>query len=157
MKRIMMFLVFSMLASFAMAQQIKDISSSELDKKQQQVWDQVIALNNAVFATKDAAVMNDLVTSELQYGHSGGKIEDKKTMVHNASTSATLYTEATTQRLSLKVKDDVAMVRYIFKAISTDNGVGTPLELGLLQVWVKQHGKWQLDERQAVKLNVKKA
>jgi hypothetical protein len=55
------------------------------------------------------------------------------------------------------VDDKLAIVRQNFRATSVDaQGVGTPLDLGILQVWKKEHGKWKLMARQAVKIPPKK-
>jgi hypothetical protein len=119
------------------------------------VWQRVEALHKAVFETKDSATIAGLVSDDLSYGHSGGAIEDKKTMVHNASASKTEYKHPDFERLSMKVIGKTAYARFIFRAGSVEKGVETPLDLGLLQVWQKQHGKWLLVARQAVKIKPK--
>ena len=121
--------------------------------KDEQVWSRVGALTRAIFETKDSAALADIVSDEVTYGHSGGNIENKKEMVHNASVSGTIYKNPSLERVSIKIEKDVAVVRHNFRAISVDDkGTETPLNLGILQVWRKEHGKWRIWARQAVKI-----
>jgi len=125
--------------------------------QEQKVWQRVEALGKAVFDTKDSAALLDLVDESLTYGHSGGNIEDKATMIKNAVASKTTYRNPTFENISIHVDDKLAVVRQNFRAISVDaQGVGTPLDLGILQVWKKEHRKWKLVARQAVKIPAKK-
>ncbi len=123
--------------------------------KENAVWARVEALNDAVFGTKNEAVIRDLVSSKLTYGHSSGNLEDQQTMIRNASGSKTVYNNKLTERMGLYFVDKTAVVRYIFRATSVENGKETPLNLGLLQVWAKEQRKWKLVARQAVKVNPK--
>jgi len=79
-------------------------------------------------------------------------VEDKKTMVHNASNSKTEYRNKNFERVSIDVNDDAAIIRHTFRAISVDNGKESPLDLMILQVWKKEKGKWRLWARQAVRI-----
>jgi ketosteroid isomerase-like protein len=127
--------------------------ASAQSKEQQEVWKRVEALSNAVFSTKDSIVLKDLVSNRVTYGHSAGNIENKQEMVHNASVSKTVYKNSELEKLSVDVDKNSAIVRHTFRAISVDEkGTETPLNLGLLQVWRKEQGKWRLWARQAVKI-----
>ncbi len=125
--------------------------------KEEEVWSRVEALHKAVFESKDSMSMKDLVSENLTYGHSGGNLENKQVMVHNASVSPTVYKNSEFERLSIDVNKKTAIVRHNFRAISVDEkGNESPLNLGLLQVWKKEGGKWRLWARQAVKIAPKK-
>lgn len=127
--------------------------ASAQSSKEAEVWKRVEALSNAVFATKDSTTMKDLVSNQLTYGHSGGNVEDKQAMVHNASVSKTVYKNSELEKLSIDVDKKSAVVRHTFRAISVDEkGTESPLNLSLLQVWKKEGGKWRLWARQAVKI-----
>jgi hypothetical protein len=120
--------------------------------KEAKVWERVEALTKAVFETKDSAALQDLVSDKVTYGHSGGNLEDKKTMVQKAAASKTEYKNRSFEKVSIDVNDKTAIVRHNFRAISVENGKETPLDLGILQVWKKEGGKWRLWARQAVKI-----
>lgn len=146
MKKIVVVLLTSFVALFAFGQ------SSEEAK----VWARADALRKAVFEIKDSAALYDLVGSKVTYGHSGGNIEDKPTMVHNAVTSKTTYRNTSVEKLSIAFIKETAILREIFLATSVDEkGLESPLNLSILQVWIKEQGKWKLFARQAVKVNPK--
>jgi len=143
MKKVLMSLLIMTLTITAFAQTAAE----------QKVWDRVEALANAIFAQRDSAALLDLVSENVTYGHSGGSIEDKPTMVHKAMVSKTTYRNQQFEKLSIQVKDKIAVLRHNFRAISIDeNGKETPLDLGILQVWRKEGNKWRLWARQAVKI-----
>ena len=142
MKRLFLFLCV-LISTGAIAQSAKD----------EQVWIRVGALTRAIFETKDSAALADLVSADVTYGHSGGNIENKKEMVHNATVSPTTYKNPSLERVSIKINKDVAVLRHNFRAISVDDkGTETPLNLGILQVWREEQGKWRIWARQAVKI-----
>ncbi len=120
--------------------------------KEEKVWERVEALTKAVFETKDSNALNDLVSEHVTYGHSGGNLEDKKTMVQKAAASKTEYKNRNFERVSIDVNDKTAIIRHNFRAISIEGGKESPLDLGILQVWKKEKGKWRLWARQAVKI-----
>src|SRR4030095_17147120 len=121
-------------------------------KEEAKVWERVEALTKAVFETKDSAARLDLVSTKVTYGHSSGNLEDKSTMVQKSVASKTEYKNRNFERVSIDVNDKTAIVRHNFRAISMENGKESPLDLGILQVWKKENGKWRLWARQAVRI-----
>jgi len=116
------------------------------------VWSKVEALTKAIFETKDSMVMKELVSDHVTYGHSGGSIEDKAAMISKAANSKTQYRNIQFEKISIDVKDNSAVLRHNFRAVSIENGKESPLDLGILQVWRKESGRWKLWARQAVKI-----
>jgi Domain of unknown function (DUF4440) len=119
------------------------------------VWAQVEALTKAVFETKDSAALDKMVSADVTYGHSSGVLENKAVMVHNAIISATTYKNLSFERVSIDVEGNTALIRHNLRAISVEKGTESPLNLGILQVWKKQNGRWQIWARQAVKIPAK--
>lgn len=119
---------------------------------QNQVWARVEALTKAIFETKDSVALNDLVSTSVTYGHSAGAIEDKATMVQKAVASKTTYKNSVSEKVSIDVDGNTAVVRQNFRATSVENGTETPLNLAILQVWKKEKGTWRIWARQAVKV-----
>jgi ketosteroid isomerase-like protein len=108
-------------------------------------------LNNAL-VTADSSALDKLTTTELSYGHSSGKVEDKQTFIHNAVSGSFkfLSINATDQVVILAKRN--AIVRHLFTAKATNNGAPADVKLGVLLVWQKQGRAWKLLARQAVKL-----
>src|SRR5215210_5649424 len=86
--------------------------------KEKAVWARIDALNKAIFEAKDSIALNDLVSSRVTYGHSGGNLEDKATMVHKAIISPTTYKSPSTEHLSLFFVNETAIARHLFRAVS---------------------------------------
>lgn len=116
------------------------------------VLERVQLLNSTVFGTKDSATLDGLLATELTYGHSGGKIENRQEALHAASTNLSTYAGLGMTGFSVSFTGKVAIVRYIVAVEQITNGTGVKLNLGMLQVWVKEGKLWKLTARQAVKV-----
>ena len=123
--------------------------------KEETVWAKAEALTKAIFETKDSITLKSLVSDKVTYGHSSGAMEDKATMITKASTNKTEYKNRQFEKISIDVNDNTAVVRHNFRAISIADGKESPLDLGILQVWKKEGGRWKLWARQAVKISSK--
>ncbi|HEX8334696.1 MAG TPA: nuclear transport factor 2 family protein [Segetibacter sp.] len=143
----------TLFVSVAVAQ-ISNMDQSS--KKEKKLLQRVDALHKAIFQTKDSLVLKSLVHEKVTYGHSGGAIEDKTAMIHKAVTSPTAYKNITQGKLSTSFIKKTAIVRIILRATSIESGNESPLDLSILQVWIKKSGNWQILARQAVKIASKK-
>ena len=120
---------------------------------EEKVLQRVKQLNDAIFKNKDSTALEDLMADKVTYGHSTGKLEDRKMMISDAINSKQTYTNFAMDSATVFFEGNkTAIVRHVLKAISTENGKETPLHLGVLQVWVNQNNQWKLTARQAVKL-----
>ena len=143
MKKLLPFLLFSLMSSFVFSQANED-----------QVWAKVEALNKAVFETKDSVAMKALVSDKVTYGHSAGNLEDKRLMVTNAATAKIVYKNLTMEKVSSTPVNESVVVRYILRATSVDErGTESPLNISILQVWSKERGDSKLFARQAIRVN----
>lgn len=121
---------------------------------EKQVNDAVIAVHKAIFVNKDSLALEAAIASELSYGHSGGKVEDRKEMINNVAKSKSVYTNLDAKVLSVNVHGKTAVSRYLLTGTETkSDGKSTELKLNILQVWVKEKKAWKLLARQAVKVS----
>ncbi|MGG9971450.1 nuclear transport factor 2 family protein [Ferruginibacter sp. SUN002] len=116
------------------------------------VWKNVEALNKAIFVNKDSVALAELVAADVTYGHSGGNVEDKKTMITKALANVSTYKDVKTEKVSIKVVGNTAVVRHILSATENKEGKESLLKLNVLQVWQKLYGKWKIIARQSVKV-----
>jgi hypothetical protein len=147
MKRVLFFLAFVIVTAFsqnAMAKSGEDAA----------VLERVQLLNATVFGTKDSATLDGLLAAELSYGHSGGKVENRPQALHAATVNSSTYSGLNMSNFSVSFAGKVAIVRYIVAVEQITNGNGVKLNLGMLQVWVKEGKQWKLTARQAVKVPV---
>lgn len=125
-------------------------------KAEADVWKSVEALTKAVFETKDSAAIDALVVADATYAHSSGVVENKKEMVHAAVTAAANYKNIEIEKGTISIQGNTAVLRHNLRAVSVaPNGSESPLNLGILQVWRKENGKWKIWGRQAVRIPAK--
>ena len=115
------------------------------------VADAVAALTKAMLAA-DKAKLESLVSDQLSYGHSAGKVENKKEFVEVIATKKTVYKSIELSNQTVAVAGNNAIVRHVFTAETEANGKPGSAKVGALQVWQKQDGAWKLLARQAFRL-----
>jgi ketosteroid isomerase-like protein len=101
---------------------------------------------------KDIAELQALTASNLSYGHSSGKIQDKKDFIADIETGKSAFKTLEMQNQTITVSGDTALVRHHFSAQALKGSDVVPTEIENLQVWQKQHGKWLLVGRQAFRI-----
>ncbi|GAB2561559.1 nuclear transport factor 2 family protein [Spirosoma aerophilum] len=100
----------------------------------------------------DQAKLASLVTDELSYGHSNGKIEDKKEFIEALTSGSSDFKTIDLTEQSVSIVENTAMVRHKLMAETANDGKPGTAKLSVLLVWVKQKGNWKLLARQAVKI-----
>lgn len=119
-----------------------------------QVSDKALELHKAIFIDKDSMALENLLSYEVNYGHSGGKIENRKEVIENASHNKSTYTDIKTEINQVVANDNTAVVRCLLTGTETkEDGKVIPLKLSILQTWTKVKKNWKLMGRQAVKVN----
>ncbi len=141
MKQTIILITFTMMSLFATAQTKDEIKVAEQTEK----------LRLAMISGNKAD-LESLVTSQLSYGHSSGKLEDKETFVNTIATKKSDFKTIELSNQSITVAGQTAIVRHILKADTNDGGIPGKVYLGIMLVWEKQGNTWKLLARQAFKL-----
>ncbi|HEV8286085.1 MAG TPA: nuclear transport factor 2 family protein [Chitinophagaceae bacterium] len=130
------------------------ITANAQSKNEKALVERTYLLSRTVFGTKDSLTLEDLFAKPATYGHSHGNIQTREQAINGIYHNQSTYTDTTVSNMSvIFADDDMAIVRHVFKAKETaKDGKVTPLNLGLMLVWVKEKGKWKLFGRQAVPL-----
>jgi hypothetical protein len=112
----------------------------------------VDALTKAMLEV-DKAKLEALTADGLSYGHSAGRIENKKQFVDNLLSRASAFRSINLSDQTIAVVGNDAIVRHLFTG-ETANPAGqvTPVRIGVLQVWQKQGAEWRLLARQAYRI-----
>jgi ketosteroid isomerase-like protein len=105
-------------------------------------------LNKAMLAA-DRAKLEALVSDQLSYGHSGGRIETKKEFVDVVAGKKTIYKSITLSEPTVAVTGNNAIARHIYAVEFESGGKPGSAKIGVMQVWVKDGGAWKLLARQA--------
>ena len=100
----------------------------------------------------DKSALQSLTAEELSYGHSSGTMEDKTTFVEVIANGKSDYKSLELSGQTIKFASNTAIVRHKFVAEVVNSGTPSTPNLGVLQIWQKQEGKWKLLARQAFKL-----
>ncbi|WPB58977.1 nuclear transport factor 2 family protein [Xylophilus sp. GOD-11R] len=98
--------------------------------------------------------LSPLVSPDLSYSHSDGRVEDRATFIANATTGKSPFTALQYENPVIAVVGDSAVVRFHWmgeQKIVAD-GRMVPTNLHILMVWQKQGDDWKLLARSATKL-----
>ena len=116
--------------------------------------DVAIAVERLRMAMIDAnkTELESLTAEQLSYGHSSGTMEDKAAFIEIITTGKNDYRTLEFSGQTIKLSDKTAIVRHKMVGEIVSNGNASTANLGVLQSWQKQKGKWKLLARQAYKL-----
>jgi ketosteroid isomerase-like protein len=101
----------------------------------------------------DKVALTNLVSDDLSYGHSSGLLEDKATFIDVIASGKNDFKTIEITETIIKFSGSVAIVRHKMKADLINNGSPSSVNIGVMQVWQKEKGKWRLVARQAFKLS----
>jgi ketosteroid isomerase-like protein len=105
-------------------------------------------LTKAMMAA-DKAKLEALVSDQLSYGHSAGKVETKAEFIGVIADKKTIYKSITLSDPTVSVVGNNAIARHTFAAEVEAGGQASSPKIGVMQVWVKDGGAWKLLARQA--------
>ncbi|NGM61904.1 nuclear transport factor 2 family protein [Sphingobacterium sp. SGG-5] len=109
-------------------------------------------LTNAML-TANRNALSDLASDKLSYGHSSGKVENKKEFVETIASGASVFEQLQIENQSIDIDHNTAIVRHTLTGRTNDPGKGpAALKIGIVLVWTKADGSWKLLARQAFKL-----
>ena len=127
------------------------VIASAQTKDEKQVADAVEQLRKAM-VDGDSAALTRLSSSSLSYGHSSGVVQDQKEFVSKIASGASDFVTIDLTEQKITMSGDAAIVRHTLSASINDGGKPGTVKLHVLTVWQKDHSKWKLLARQAVKL-----
>ena len=111
----------------------------------------VEAMRKALFA-RDAKQFEELVSEKVSYGHSAGRIENKKEFIAAALKNKSVMKSLTFTDQTIQVNGDHAIVRNTYNGVSELDGKTNNTKIGVLMVWAKEGDAWRLYARQAYRL-----
>lgn len=142
MNRIHLTLIYCLMAGASAFAQLKE---------ETEVTAAIEALRKAMI-DGDKIVLEKILSADLSYGHSGGKIEDKASFITALTSGSSDFVTIALSEQTIKITDNVAVVRHRLDADTNDKGKPNTVHLSVLLVWQKQKGAWSLLARQAIKL-----
>jgi ketosteroid isomerase-like protein len=101
---------------------------------------------------KDAAAFEPLLTSDVSYGHSSGRMENKPQFIANVLDPKTKWQSIYGANQANYFSGDTAISRHAMAGENTRDGKPGTSNMPVMMVWQKQGGAWKLLARQAFKL-----
>ena len=111
----------------------------------------VDALRKAMIA-KDGKQFDALISENVSYGHSAGRIETKAEFIKVALASKSVLKSLNFTEQTNKIVGNSAIVRFMYNGESELDGKMSTTKIGVLTVWQKEQGAWKLFARQAFRL-----
>jgi ketosteroid isomerase-like protein len=100
----------------------------------------------------DKTALEALVSDQVSYGHSGGKLEGRTSFIESLTSGSSDFVKINLTDQTIQLFGKTAIVRNKLFATTNDGGKPGEVKLALILVWQKQQKTWQLIARQAVKL-----
>jgi hypothetical protein len=114
---------------------------------------EAIASLTKAMLTADRAKLEALVSDQLSYGHSSGRVESKKEFVDVVAGKKTVYKSIELSNHVIAIAGPNAIARHAWESESgTGDGKWNVAKIGVLQVWQKDPGGWKLLARQAFRV-----
>lgn len=100
----------------------------------------------------DKAALEALVSEQVSYGHSSGKLEGRTAFIESLTSGSSDFVKINLTDQTIQLFGKTAIVRNKLFASTNDGGKPGEVKLALILVWQKQQKAWKLIARQAVKL-----
>lgn len=99
----------------------------------------------------NAQQLKELSASELNYGHSGGHVENQAEFIEKIVSGRSDFVTIELKDQHIQIVKDVAIVRHTLVATTNNQGKPGEVNIGVMLIWKKQNGQWKLLARQAFK------
>jgi ketosteroid isomerase-like protein len=101
----------------------------------------------------DRALLERITSPQLVFGHSSGMVQNRAEFIEEIiSLQPNDYHKIDMTDQTITVSGDTGVVRHIYSAEYTSNGVQGSLRIGNVMIFSRQHGEWKLLARQAYRL-----
>lgn len=126
--------------------------NAKAQTSQQKVENATKYLIDALISGRQAD-LEYISADSLSYGHSSGKIQNKKEFIHSLVTNQSDFVTIDITKQTIKIVDKTAIVRHNLHATTNDSGNPGEVYLGIMLVFTEQaNGEWKLLARQAYKI-----
>ena len=98
--------------------------------------------------------LESVLSKDLAYGHSSGKIETKGEFVQAIVTRKSDFKSIDIRDQTVTTQGDLAVVRHFLDAETNDGGVKGNVHLGIVLVFKKVKNEWLLCSRNAFRVPV---
>ena len=100
----------------------------------------------------DARALGELLDDGLEYVHSNGELDTKQSFIESLTSGRRDYTSTDAHIETVRIHDDVAIIRGTAKVTVSDHGTSRDLNIGYTDVWLWKDGRWQMTAWRSAKL-----
>ncbi|HTE14367.1 MAG TPA: nuclear transport factor 2 family protein [Burkholderiales bacterium] len=93
-----------------------------------------------------------LLSDQLSYGHSVGRIETKAEFIAASMSPRTIWKSLGPVDQKNDISGDTAISRHIMAGENEREGKSNTAKMGVMMVWQKQNGAWKMLARQGYKI-----
>jgi ketosteroid isomerase-like protein len=113
---------------------------------------QAVELLRQAMFTKDIKGFEAMISENVSYGHSAGRIENKNEFIKAALANKAVMKSLAFTDQTVQVNGNTAIVRNTYNAVNELDGKTNTTRIGVLLVWAKEGANWRLYARQAYRL-----
>ncbi len=127
-------------------------SFAQNESQKGEVMMKLLMLKTALVA-KDSITLSKLLADDVTYGHTNGLIQSKSALIHSVMTGEQDYKSIEPSVMNIRIFDKTAVVNMDSKVVLNYNKQPMQIDMKITFVWVNKNNDWQLEARQAVKIN----
>jgi hypothetical protein len=100
----------------------------------------------------DAGALGELLDDGLEYVHSNGELDTKKSFIESLTTGSRDYASSVPHIETVRIHGDVAIIRGTAQVTVVDHGASRDLHIGYTDVWLWKDGRWQMTAWRSARL-----
>jgi hypothetical protein len=100
----------------------------------------------------NAKVLDQLLDDALEYVHSNGDLDSKKSFIDSLTSGRRDYVSSVANIETVRIFGDVAVIRGKAKVTVADNGQSKDLHIGYTDVWLWKNGQWRMTAWRSARL-----
>lgn len=122
-------------------------------QSEERALEERVELLRKLMVDPDEKQLMKLLSPNLSYGHSSGRVEDRASFIRSLTSGESDFASIELNEHTAQITGDVAVVRHQLTGSTNDKGKAPgAVKIGVLLVWAKSNGSWVLLARQAFKL-----
>jgi len=100
----------------------------------------------------DARVLDKLLDDNLEYVHSNGELDSKKSFIDSLTSGRRDYASTVVTIETIRLFEGFAIIRGKAKVTVVDAGTSRDLHIGFTDVWVEKNGQWRMTSWRSARL-----
>ena len=117
--------------------------------QQSEIMMRMLTLRSGLI-NKDSVALDDVLASDVSYGHTSGLIQTKAQLIHSVVSKEQDYQNIIPSDMNIRIYNNTGVVTMKSTVLMNYQGNPLNMDMYITLVWIKKN-KWQLVARQSVK------